>query len=157
MREPHQTWFQWWEAQCTTGMDSFHLTGGVQIFQGDALVCYQAADWTLFIFCHCCQLWFSPFTHQIMTYSITLGLLTKFFSIKLMIKVTYSACPVFEFFLWVARKFTPYASDACAHTGVSQCSTWYKTKEDKKLKIINQQSWWCIFKCMWGGGRRRRG
>ena len=67
---------------------------------GGALVRYQGADWTLFIFCHCCQLWFSCFTHQIMTYSITLGLLTKvFFSIKLIIILTYSTHSVFEFFL----------------------------------------------------------
>ena len=52
-----------------------------------------------------------------------------------MIKLTYSAHSVFEFFFWGARKSTPDALTACA-TGVSQCST----KEDQKLKIINQQS-----------------
>ena len=77
--EPHQTWFQWWEAQCTTGQTIFIWQDGCRFFQGDALVCYQGADWTSFIFCHYCQLWFSHFTHQIMTYSITLGLLTKIF------------------------------------------------------------------------------
>ena len=75
--EPHQTWFHWWDA--LQGQINFHLIGGVQISQGGALVCYQGADWTLFIFSHCCRLWFSHFTDQIITYSITLDLLTKIF------------------------------------------------------------------------------
>ena len=29
---------------------------GTDFSRGDALVCYQGADWTLFIFCPCCQL-----------------------------------------------------------------------------------------------------
>ena len=51
----------------------------------------------------------------------------------------YCAHSVFEFFLWGARKSTSNALTACA-TGVSQSSNQYETKEDQKLKIINQQS-----------------
>ena len=80
------------------GRTIFIRQEGCRFFQGDALACYQRADWTSFIFCHHCQFWFSRFTHQIITYSITLGLLTKIF--KSTIKVTYSARSVFEFFLW---------------------------------------------------------
>ena len=29
---------------------------GANFSRGDALVFYQGANWTLFIFCHCCQL-----------------------------------------------------------------------------------------------------
>ena len=53
-----------------------------------------------------------------MTYSITLGLLTKFFFNQVDNKSNF----VLEFILWGARKSTPNALTACA-TSVSQCST----------------------------------
>ena len=44
------------------GRINSHMTEGVQIFLGGgALVYYQRADWTLFIFCHCFPSWFSHF------------------------------------------------------------------------------------------------